>query len=44
MVREPRGLDAVPARLVQWRAGDVPDERIDLNIPRAALGRIGWRP
>lgn len=43
-VREPRGVDAVPARFRHWRAGDVPDERIDQDIPVAALGRLEWRP
>ncbi len=43
-VREPRGLDAVPARHVQWSPGDVPDERIDQDIPYAALGGVEWRP
>lgn len=44
LVREPRGVDAVPSRLVQWVPGDVPDERIDQDIPLAALGDILWRP
>jgi len=43
-VREPRGIDTVPARQVQWSPGDVSDERIDLDIPHAALGGIEWRP
>lgn len=43
-IREPRGVDAVPARLLQWSPGDVPDERIDQDIPTAALGGIEWRP
>ena len=43
-IREPRGIDAVPARLVQWSPGDVPDERIDQDIPSAALGGLEWRP
>ena len=43
-VREPRGVDAVPARQVQWSPGGVPDERIDQDIPYAALGGIEWRP
>ena len=43
-VREPRGIDTVPARQVQWSPGDVPEERIDLDIPHTALGRIEWRP
>ncbi len=43
-VREPRGVDAVPARHVQWLPGGVPDERIDQDIPFAALGGIQWRP
>ena len=43
-VREPRGLDAVPTQLVHWVPGDVPDERIDQDIPATALGGIEWRP
>ncbi|MYG94587.1 MAG: hypothetical protein F4138_06310 [Acidimicrobiia bacterium] len=43
-VREPRGIDTVPARQVLWSPGDVSDERIDLDIPYDALGRIEWRP
>ena len=43
-VREPRGVDAVPARHVQWSPGGVADERIDQDIPYAALGGIQWRP
>lgn len=43
-VREPRGLDAVPARHVQWSPGGVPDERIDQDIPYSALGGVQWRP
>ena len=43
-VREPRGVDAIPGRFRDWRAGDVPDERIDQDIPVAALGRLEWRP
>ena len=43
-VREPRGLDTVPARHVQWSPGGVPDERIDQDIPYAALGGVQWRP
>ncbi len=35
---------SVPARHVQWSPGGVPDERIDLDIPHAALGGIEWRP
>lgn len=35
---------AVPARHVQWSPGDVPDERIDQDIPYAALGGVEWRP
>lgn len=43
-VREPRGIDAVPSRLVQWSHGAVPNERIDQDIPTAALGGLEWRP
>ena len=43
-IREPRGVDAIPGRFVQWSSGDVPDERIDRDIPRAALGGLEWRP
>ena len=43
-VREPRGVDAVPGRHVRWSSGDVRGERIDENIPRAALGGLQWRP
>lgn len=43
-VREPRGIDAIPKRLIRWHQGDVPDERIDNDIPRSALERIEWRP
>ncbi len=42
-IREPRGTDAVPGRLVQWWPGDVPDERIDQDIPTAALEGLEWR-
>lgn len=43
-VREPRGLDAVHRRFTRWVPGDVPDERIDEDIPLAALGGLRWRP
>jgi hypothetical protein len=43
-IREPRGLDAIPGRFLQWVPGDVPDERIDQDIPIAALGDLEWRP
>ena len=43
-VREPRGIDAVPGRFTGWSPGDVPDERIDQDIPVAALGDLEWRP
>lgn len=42
-VREPRGTDAVPGRLVQWWSGDVPEERIDQDIPASALEGLEWR-
>ncbi len=44
LVREPRGIDAIPSRQIQWFPDNVPDERIDRDVPRAALGRIEWRP
>ena len=43
-VREPRGLDAVPGRFLQWSSGDVVGERIDEDIPLKALGNLQWRP
>ena len=42
-VREPRGVDAVPGRILRWSSGDVPGERIDEDIPLAALGDLQWR-
>ncbi len=43
-VRDPRGLDAVPGRFSQWSSDDVSGERIDKDIPLAALGGMEWRP
>lgn len=43
-LRAPRGIDAIPAKLLQWTPGGVPEERIDRNIPLAALGDVQWRP
>ncbi len=43
-VREPRGLDAVPGRFVRWSPCGVSGERIDNDIPMAALGGMEWRP
>ena len=43
-IGEPLGIDVIPGRLLQWSPGDVPDERIDLDIPTAALGGLEWRP
>ena len=43
-VRAPRGVDAIPSRLLQWYPENVPDERIDGDLPRTALERIEWRP
>jgi len=43
-VREPRGVDAIPGRLLRWSPGGVPDERIDQDIPADALGGLEWRP
>lgn len=44
LVREPRGVDAIPGRLLRWSPGGVPDERIDQDIPADALGGLEWRP
>ena len=41
-VREPRGIDAVPSRFLTWVSGEVPDERIDRDIPLTALGDLRW--
>ena len=43
-IRAPRGVDAIPNRLVRWSRGGVPNERIDQDIPTAALGCLEWRP
>lgn len=43
-VREPRGVDAIPRRFTMWLPGDVPGERIDQDIPVAALEALEWRP
>ena len=43
-VRAPRGVDAIPGRLVGWSREGVPNERIDQDIPTAALGGLEWRP
>lgn len=43
-VRKPRGIDAIPKRHTQWHPGNVPDERIDCDIPLLALERIEWKP
>ena len=43
-IRVPRGVDAIPSRLVQWSRGGVPNERIDQDIPTSALGGLEWRP
>lgn len=43
-IRAPRGVDAIPNRLVWWSSEGVPNERIDQDIPTAALGRLEWRP
>ena len=43
-VRVPTGIDAIPSRLIQWFRENVPDERIDRDIPRSALERLEWRP
>ena len=43
-VRDPCGLDAIPERILDWFPGNVPDEKINSDIPRAALDRIAWLP
>ena len=43
-VRAPRGVDAIHGKCTQWAPGDVPDERIDQDIPLLALERLEWRP
>ncbi len=43
-VRQPRGIDAIPGRHLQWHPGDVPNERIDLDIPVSTVEGIEWRP
>ena len=43
-VREPRGVDVIPGRFATWSPGDVPGERIDKDIPVAALEALEWRP
>ena len=43
-VRDPCGLDAIPSRISDWYRGNVPDEKVDGDIPRAALVRIEWLP
>lgn len=43
-IREPRGIDALPGPQLQWTPEGVPDERIDRDVPLAALGWIEWRP
>ncbi|WP_419943748.1 hypothetical protein [Candidatus Poriferisodalis sp.] len=42
--REPRGIDTIPAKLLQWTPGGVSGERIDRSIPLVALGGVQWRP
>ena len=43
-IRAPRGVDAIPNRLVRWSLGGVPNERIDQDIPTSALGSLEWKP
>ncbi|MCY3953251.1 MAG: hypothetical protein OXG69_12030 [bacterium] len=43
-VREPRGVDVIPGRFSTWSPGDIPGERIDQDIPVAALEALEWRP
>ena len=42
-IREPCGIDTIPARLVHWMPGGVPEERIDQDIPVSALEGLEWR-
>jgi hypothetical protein len=45
-VRDPRGLDAVPERLLVWRPTGLRSgfhEVVDGDVPRSALGAIEWR-
>ena len=42
-VRPPRGIDAIPGRHLEWYPGNVPNERIDQEIPASAVERIEWR-
>ena len=44
LVRDPCGLDVIPGRILDWYPGNVTDEKIDGDIPRAALDRIEWLP
>ncbi len=41
-VREPSVLDAVLGRKVQWKAGEVAGELIDLDIYRRAIDDLRW--
>lgn len=42
-IREPRGTDTVPSGLTEWFSNNVEGERIDSDIPLAALENIEWR-
>lgn len=43
LVRVPLGIDAIPMKLTDWYPENVPNERIDMDIPLSALGKIEWR-
>lgn len=42
-IREPRGTDTIPSGFTEWFPNNVEGERIDSDIPRAALEDIEWR-
>lgn len=42
-IREPRGTDTIPSVLTEWFPNNVKGERINSDIPRAALEDIEWR-
>jgi len=37
-------VDVIPGRFATWSPGDVPGERIDQDVPVAALEALEWRP
>ena len=44
VIRDPRGFDVIASRILDWYRGNVPDEKINSDIPRAALDRIDPSP